>query len=59
MSNLDHDVAGLDFIAVKIGDVNGSAIANSNDTDTESRSTVVLNATNAIRNMLKGSIHRF
>jgi hypothetical protein len=47
INNLSHDVANQDFIAVKIGDVNGSAIANSNDTDTESRSTVVLNATNA------------
>ncbi len=29
MDNLDHDVAGMDFIAVKIGDVNGSATPNS------------------------------
>ncbi len=28
MTNLDHDVAGLDFIAVKIGDVNASAKSN-------------------------------
>ena len=28
MEALDHSVAGLDFIAVKVGDVNGSAISN-------------------------------
>ncbi|MBL0025695.1 MAG: T9SS type A sorting domain-containing protein [Saprospiraceae bacterium] len=30
MSKTNHDVTGLDFIAVKVGDVNGTAIKNSN-----------------------------
>lgn len=42
MSNLDHDVAGLDFIAVKIGDVNGSAKSNAQSGDVSSRSTKIL-----------------
>ncbi|MBK9733497.1 MAG: T9SS type A sorting domain-containing protein [Saprospiraceae bacterium] len=45
MSGLDHDVAGLDFMAVKIGDVNGSAKANATDnSNTSSRSIKTLHA---------------
>ncbi|MBK8346706.1 MAG: T9SS type A sorting domain-containing protein [Saprospiraceae bacterium] len=44
MSNLDHNVAGLDFIAVKIGDVNGSAKTNTlGGNDVSNRSLLVLN----------------
>lgn len=44
MVNLDHDVAGLDFVAVKIGDVNGSALANAKSSKVENRNNVILNA---------------
>lgn len=43
MINLDHDVAGLDFMAVKIGDVNGSAKSNVNTGgETSNRSVMVI-----------------
>lgn len=44
MINLDHDVAGLDFVAVKIGDVNGSVKANAKSTVVTPRSNVTLQA---------------
>ena len=44
MINLDHDVAGLDFVAVKIGDVNGSVQANARANNVTSRSNIILNA---------------
>jgi hypothetical protein len=43
MNNLDHNVAGLDFIAVKVGDVNGTAkVNNIAPPNTESRTNRVL-----------------
>ena len=42
MTNVDHDVAGLDFVAVKIGDVNGSAKTNLTSGDLASRSITKL-----------------
>ncbi len=43
MENLDHDVAGMDFIAVKIGDVNGSAsTGKASGSAVESRNRTVL-----------------
>lgn len=55
INNLSHDVSNQDFIAVKVGDVNASAVANSNDTETESRSNAVLNATNT--SLKAGELH--
>lgn len=46
IDNLSHAMINQDFIAVKVGDVNGSAIGNLNDKATDARSTVVLNAEN-------------
>jgi hypothetical protein len=44
MANLDHDAAGMDFTAVKTGDVNGSAKANNLDNQAVApRSVVDLN----------------
>jgi len=43
MSNLDHEVAGIDFVAVKIGDVNGSSKSNVHSgSETSNRSVVTL-----------------
>ncbi|MGB4958835.1 MAG: T9SS type A sorting domain-containing protein, partial [Saprospiraceae bacterium] len=42
MTKLDHDVAGLDFVAIKIGDVNGSALANANITEVSNRNVITL-----------------
>lgn len=44
ISNLSSNITNQDFIAVKVGDVNGSASANSEDIVSETRSAVVLNA---------------
>ncbi len=43
MINLDHDVAGLDFVAIKIGDVNGSAQGNAKSNNVSSRSSIIFN----------------
>ncbi|MBK7806016.1 MAG: T9SS type A sorting domain-containing protein [Saprospiraceae bacterium] len=43
MNNLDHEVAGIDFVAVKIGDVNGSSKSNIHSgSETANRSVVTL-----------------
>jgi len=43
MNNLDHEVAGIDFVAVKIGDVNGSSKSNVHSSnETANRSVVTL-----------------
>ncbi|MBC7886120.1 MAG: hypothetical protein H7X99_11640, partial [Saprospiraceae bacterium] len=41
MNNLDHDVAGLDFMAIKIGDVNGSAKSNASENNELNNRSVV------------------
>jgi Dockerin type I domain len=43
MSNVDYDVAGIDFMAVKIGDVNGSSKTNVNSkNEVSNRSAITL-----------------
>jgi hypothetical protein len=42
IANLSSVMSDQNFVAVKVGDVNGSAITNVNSTSTESRSTVEL-----------------
>jgi len=43
LSNLDYDVAGIDFIAVKIGDVNGSSKTNvHSNNEVSNRSAITL-----------------
>ncbi len=55
MSNVNHDVAGLDFFAVKIGDVNGTARKNANSpVPTEPRNSVQLEANKV--NAKKGEV---
>jgi hypothetical protein len=55
MTKVDHDVAGLDFYAVKIGDVNGTARKNANSpVATEPRTTVQLEANKV--NVKKGEV---
>ena len=47
MNNLDHSVAGLDFVAIKVGDVNGSALANAySGVETSNRNIVSLTTEN-------------
>lgn len=48
MDNIDHDVAGLDFIGVKIGDVNGSATANSRNIGNVGSRNVITLQTDAV-----------
>lgn len=50
ISNLAQEMKNQNFIAVKIGDVNGTATANALDGTTDTRSTVELNAQNEIVN---------
>lgn len=55
MSKVDHDVAGLDFFAIKIGDVNGSAKKNTlSDNNTEARTALSLYANKVTA--LKGEV---
>jgi len=42
ISNLSHTMSNQNFVGVKVGDVNGSAVANANNETVESRSNVVL-----------------
>jgi hypothetical protein len=42
ISRLDHAMTNQNFVAVKVGDVNGSATGNANNAVTDNRSTVVL-----------------
>lgn len=44
IANLAHATSNQNFIAVKVGDVNGSAKGNVNNNITDTRSSVVLNA---------------
>lgn len=46
IKNLANEMKNQNFIAVKIGDVNGSAVANAQDGNTETRSNVELAAQN-------------
>jgi len=55
IANLSHTMINQNFIAVKVGDVNGSAVANVNEVSVESRSNVVLTAEN--RAVEANSIH--
>jgi Dockerin type I domain/Secretion system C-terminal sorting domain len=42
ISNLSHTMTNQNFVGVKVGDVNGSAVANANNETVETRSNVVL-----------------
>ena len=55
ISNLSAEMKNQNFIAVKIGDVNGTATANAQEGSTESRSNVALNAQN--EHVSAGDIH--
>ncbi len=44
ITDLNHKMTNQNFVAVKVGDVNNSAVSNANGTSTESRSTSYLSA---------------
>lgn len=48
ITDLSHDMTNQNFVAVKVGDLNGSATGFAGDLETESRSVAYLNAENVM-----------